>query len=54
MRLLPDDDEREFASMLRACLSAGHGVDRHCGARWPTQACSGSTLPEEHGGSADG
>ena len=50
MRLLPDDDETDFASMLRRLLSAG----REPTALWSALADAGVlglTLPERHGGS---
>ncbi|MGB3353943.1 MAG: acyl-CoA dehydrogenase family protein [Mycobacterium sp.] len=50
MRLLPDDDEREFTSMLRRLLSAGTEPS----ALWASLADAGVlglTLPEQYGGS---
>ena len=50
MRLLPDDDEREFTSMLRRLLSAGTEPP----ALWTSLADAGVlglTLPEQYGGS---
>lgn len=50
MRLLPDDDEREFTSMLRRLLSVGPDSP----ALWKSLADAGIlglTLPERHGGS---
>ncbi|PRC50706.1 acyl-CoA dehydrogenase, partial [Mycobacterium sp. ITM-2017-0098] len=50
MRLLPDDDEREFASMLRRVLSAGSDSSRV----WTglvDAGVLGLTLPERYGGS---
>lgn len=50
MRLLPDDDEREFASMLRKLLTSGPASP----ALWQGLADAGVlglTLPERYGGS---
>lgn len=50
MQLLPDDDEREFTSMLRRLLSVGPESP----ALWKSLAAAGIlglTLPERHGGS---
>lgn len=50
MRLLPDDDEREFTSMLRRLLSAGPESP----GLWTSLADTGVlglALPEQHGGS---
>lgn len=50
MRLLPDDDERQFASTVRGLLAA----DRDERALWHSLADAGVlglTLPEHHGGS---
>lgn len=50
MRLLPDDDERAFASTVRGLLAAEQGPQ----ARWDSLAAAGVlglALPEQYGGS---